>query len=378
MNLGIIGYGAMGKTHAYAVAALPYYYDPLPFSARVRGICTTAPARTEAICAQTGFEVAYETVDEMLADPLVDAICVTSPNLLHFSQVKAAMEAGKHVACEKPLCVTEAEGWTLARMQREHGLTGQVIFQNRCHGAVMKAKALIDEGRLGRILSFRFSYLHASCVDPTKRAGWKQDARIGGGGVLYDLGSHVIDLCYHLLGEFEAISGQGQIGFPLRKGMNGEDWHTNANEAFYMTARMKGGAMGTIEASKLATGETDDLSFAIYGERGAVKFSLMDPHFLAFADLGVPSGLDGFVRIPCGGRYASPGGAFPSPKAPCGWLRGHVGSLYSFLLAISKGEAGSPSFAEGAYVGSVMARALESDQKAGEMVAVPSPQVLLC
>ncbi len=380
MKLGLCGYGAMGKTHAYAVAALPYYYDPLPFAAKVGGVVTTSLEKSKRVCEQCGFERAYETFDAMLADPSIDCVSICTPNLYHYDQVKAAIEAGKHVYCEKPLCVTTEQAWELAAMIEEKGLCGQVVFQNRYHGAVMASKRLIEAGKIGRVLSFRFSYLHASCVDPTKAAGWKQDGRVNPGGVLFDLGSHVLDLCLHLLGQVERIGGVSQIGFSQRVGMDGEKWATDANEAFYMTLKMKNGAFGMVEASKLASGETDDLSFAIYGDKGALKFSLTDPHSLFFCDLSSLAGQDGFVKIPCGGRFEAPGGGFPSPKAPCGWLRGHVGSMYAFLAAVFEGKDGSPSFAQGAYVQKLMETAMASDKEEGRLlpVCLSDEEVRLC
>lgn len=370
MNIGLLGFGSMGKTHAYAIAALPYYYHPLPFRAQVAGVCTTDAERSAQIAEEYGFARGYPNAAALINDPNIDAVSICTPNYLHFSQITACLEAGKSVYCEKPLCITAEQAWQVAKLAKERGLTCQTVFQNRFLGAVMRAKELIDAGRLGRILTFRFAYLHASCTDPEKAAGWKQDREICGGGVLFDLGSHVLDLCTHLCGAVCAIGGVSQIGFPIRKGRSGEEWKTNADEAFYMTLRMQNGAVGSVEASKLATGSMDELTFSIHGERGALRFSLMDPHYLAFFDRSRQEIEEGFVRIPCGGRQAMPGGRFPSYKAASGWLRGHVGSMYAFLSACSSGCAAEPSFAQGAYVQQLMETAMRSDEQGGGLLPV--------
>ena len=234
---------------------------------------------------------------------------------------------------------------------------------------MVKAKALIDEGRIGRILSFDFSYHHNSCIDPQRLAGWKQDASLcGKGGVLFDLGSHVIDLALFLCGPIHRVTGKGQIAFPTRSGITGVEWQTNAPEAFYMLAETKDGARGTVTASKLSTGTNDDLSFSIYGTKGALRFSLMDPNFLYFYDNCNPKGsVGGFTALECVGRYQSPAGAFPAPKAPVGWLRGHVMSMYHFLNAVYLGRQNSPSFADALTVQAVMDAALRSDAEGREV-----------
>ena len=155
-----------------------------------------------------------------------------------------------------------------------------------------------------------------------------------------------------------------QIAYAQRKGADGEAWITNADEAFYMLCRLKSGAVGTITVSKLVNGANDDLSIAVYGEKGSIKFSLMQPNFLYFYDATAkPTALGGdcgYKAIECVGRYPAPGGAFPAPKAPTDWIRGHVQSMYSFLDSVHHGVQGHPDFSDGAYVQAVMEAAYRS------------------
>jgi predicted dehydrogenase len=133
-----------------------------------------------------------------------------------------------------------------------------------------------------------------------------------------------------------------------------------------MIAKTAGGAVGTIEVSKLTIGANDELNFAIYGEKGALKFNMMDLNWLYFYDGTAPAGSlggeRGFTRIECVGRYDAPGGIFPSFKAPIGWLRGHLHSMYEFLSAVHSGTPACPSFDDAAAVQRVLAMALEDDK----------------
>ncbi len=374
LTIGLLGFGAMGKVHSFAVSNLKFYYPTLPFEAKVLGVCTTSPEKSRAICEQYGFEIAAECEDDLINDPRIDIIDVCTPNVYHYSTVKKALAAGKHVLCEKPLCVTADEARELAEIARRSGLICGMVFNNRYIAPIMRAKQLIDEGRIGRVLSFSAQYLHNSCTDLCRTAGWKQDKAVCGGGVLFDLGSHVIDLIYFLCGEFESVSGTSQIGFPERLGRDGTAWRTNADEAFYITARLTSGAVGTITASKLVNGANDDLDICIYGEKGSIKFSLMQPNFLYFYDATKSAeelgGNAGYTAIECVGRYPAPGGTFPAPKAPSSWIRAHVESMYTYLNSVSTDTPHAPNFEDGAYVQAVMSAAYASAENDGRYISI--------
>ncbi len=362
MKIGILGFGSMGKTHAYSIANLKYFYSPLGFEAEVHGICTRNPDKAASLAKQYGVGKVYLSEDEMISDPEIDVIDICTPNIAHYETLKKAIAAGKNIYCEKPLCTTAAEAEEIARMAREKGVICAVVFNTRFLLPVMRAKELVDDGRIGDVLSFRGAFLHSSSVDPHKPAGWKQNRDICGGGVLFDLGSHIIDMIYYLCGKFESVSGMSQIAYKTRAGMDGSQWETNADEAFYMTARLKNGACGTISVGKIMHGTNDDHSFEIYGTKGSIKFDLMEPNFLWFYDATANDNVKGYTKIECCGRYPAPGGVFPGVKAPIGWLRGHVGSMYNYLSAVSEGRDPSPSFDDAAHIQAVMEAAYLSDR----------------
>ena len=365
IRIGLLGFGFMGKTHTFAVRNLPFYCGELPFRASIHGVATRTLAKSETVAAEFGIPLFTDHEDDLIYSPEIDVIDICTPNVLHTDTVRRALAAGKHILCEKPLADTLANAEEMATLAAKSNRICTVVFNNRHLSAVRRAKQLIEEGRIGRILSFDFRYLHNSCTDPEKKAGWKQMAEVcGKGGVLFDLGSHIIDLAVYLCGGFRKVTGKSQIAFPTHIGPDGKPWQTDASEAFYILAETASGAHGTLTASKLATGTNDDLSFAIYGTKGSLRFSLMDPNYLEFYDNTAPhapyGGLGGFTRIECVGRYPAPAGSFPSPKAAQGWIRGHVMGMYSFLQSVYTGVQEGPTFAEGAYVQRIMEAALAS------------------
>ena len=371
IRIGLVGAGFMGKTHLWSVRNLPFFYKTaeLGFTAEVVAVCASTPARGEVFAREYGIPRVM-TAEEMITDPAIDVIDVCTPNPLHYEVAKAAILAGKSVLCEKPLTVTAKEADELARLAEERGAFCGTVFNNRFLAPVMRARQLIDEGRLGRILSFEFTYKHNSCIDPDRRVGWKQTAEAGG-GTWYDLGPHVLDLCHYLCGELSFVLGKSQIAYPTHLKADGTVWETNADEAFYMICELESGAIGNITVSKLTQGANDELSFSVCGTLGSLSFSLMDPNYLNFYDATVEGspigGVRGQTRIECVGRYPSPATGFPTPKAPVGWLRGHIGSMAAYLTAVYEDRPASPSFADGAYVQSVMEAAQQSAETRREV-----------
>lgn len=367
LRIGLIGFGSMGRTHTWAVRNLPFFFGELPFRAVTEGVCTTSPEKSRRVAEEFGIPIATADEDVLIGNPDIDVIDVCTPNNCHFRTVKKALAAGKHVLCEKPLCLTREEADELAALEAAYGRTCGMVFNNRWLAPVMRAKQLLDEGRLGDLVSYHAVYRHNSCLDPARRAGWKQDRDICGGGTLFDLGSHVIDLMSWLCGRMVRVAGHAQIVCPTHLDRNGNEWRTNADEAFYMNAETADGVFGTMEFSKVTVGANDDLSFEIFGRSGALKFSLMEPDWLYFYDATLPDaplgGSKGYTRIECVGRY--PNMIFPSPKAPAGWLYGHLYSMYAFLSAVAENRPFSPSLSDGAEVQRVISAVSEHPMSLG-------------
>lgn len=355
-GVGIIGYGFMGKVHAYGYRSIPFYYNPAPLQVRLVGVATSRQETAEAARAHGGFEIATDDWRRLVDRPDIHIIDVCSPNARHAEQVRAAMAAGKHIYCDKPLTVTMEEAEEVRRAMAGWKGIGQMTLQNRFFSSTLRARQLVEEGFIGTPVSFRAVYLHAGSVDPAVPLKWKL-RKSDGGGVLRDLGSHLLDLVDWLAGPVAEIRADTRILHRTRPDGRGGRETVEAEDQVVMTVRMAGGALGTLEASKIATGAEDDLRFEINGSRGALRFDLMEPDFLETYSLSDPDtplgGARGWKRIATVQRYPAPAG-FPSPRATSGWLRGHVHCQYHFLKAVAEGRQPEPSLARGVEVQRMM------------------------
>lgn len=367
IKVGIIGFGFMGKTHTYGYKTIPLYYSNLPFKIKLAGICDAVPEVAQQAKESLDFEFATSNPDDIFSAKDIDIVNVCTPNIYHKELVLKALEAGKNVYCDKPLAVSYDETKEITGVLEKYNAITQMALQYRFFPATMRARELIEEGRIGNIMSFRACYLHSGSVERNKPIGWKQDKKFGGGGVLFDLGSHVLDVIYYLLGEYSSVFAETRILYPERPDKDGNMVKIEADDVALMIVRMKNGGIGTIEASKIATGTNDELRFEIHGDKGAIRFNLMEPNWLEYYDNTLPEapygGTKGYTKIESVQRFKKPGGSFPSSKFSIGWIRGHVHCLYNFLSCVYEGKPASPSFKEGAYIQYVMEKAYESDQK---------------
>lgn len=367
-HVGVIGYGFMGKTHTHSYKTIPLYYSNLPFAIRLGGICDTAADVAEEARQAQGFAYATTDPERIISDPQIDIVSVCTPNIYHKDLVLRALRAGKHVYCDKPLTADAAESREiLDQLPRFTGQTTQVALQMRFYPAVMRARELLSEGRIGRVFLFQCDYLHSSGIDPGKALSWKQNKAFGGGGVLLDLGAHAYDVMYHLLGEYQSVYTLTDIVYPTRPGADGAPVQVDAEDTALTLAMMKSGVTGKILVSKVATGAMDELRVEIHGEKGAIKFNTMEPGYLQFYDATKPDGPlggeAGFTRIDCHQKYPEPGGRFPNPRFAIGFLRAHAASMYNFLENVDRGRPSSPSFEESAYIQQVMEACYHSARK---------------
>jgi len=358
-GVGVIGYGFIGKVHTYSYRNIPFLYRDPPCKVRLVGVCTSRLETARRAKKQGGFLVATTNHRELLEREDIQIINCCLPNYLHKDVVTAAIKAGKHVYCEKPLALNVKEAKEICEVAKDSGAKHQVAFQYRFIPAIMRAKQLVDEGAVGDIFSIRGVYLHSSCViQPPRRAySWKAEYEKVGGGVLVDLGSHLIDLTRCLVGEFEGVRG-------FVKNFTSPDKRTD--DLAIVEVGMENGAVGTLEASKMATGTNDELRLEIHGLKGAIRFNSMKPNWLEFYDnmeSDAPiGGRKGFKRIDAIQKYPEPPG-IPMPKFSIGWIRYHVASLHSFLRAVAGDSKTSPDFEDGLEVQRIMEAAYASAGK---------------
>jgi len=356
LGVGIIGYGFMGKVHAYAYRSIPFYYDPPPVDVRLVAVAASSAATAEAARRHGGFETSTDDWRRLVERRDVSIVNICSPNGLHAEQLKAALAEGKHIYCDKPLTVTLAEAELVRQAMAGWKGIGQVALNNRFFSGPQRAKQLIQEGFLGTPISFRAMFLHSGSVDPSAPLKWKlQGSR--GGGVLRDLGSHLLDFVDWLVGPVVELRAESRILHATRPDGKGGTARVDAEDQVIFTARLAGGAMGTLEASKIATGTEDDLRVELHGSHGAIRLDLMQPDFVeifSLEDAGQPlGGTRGWKKIPAMNRYPSPGG-LPNPRITTGWLRSHVHSQYTFLKGVAEGRQPDPSLERGIEVQRLM------------------------
>ncbi len=375
LGVGVLGYGFMGKTHVYAHKTLPFYYDPMPLHCKLKVVCEATEPLARSAQAAGDFERFATDPLAVINDPEVDIVHVCTPNQYHFPALAAAIRAGKHIYVDKPVTASLGEADQLAAMLADYKGVAQVALQYRFYPATIKARQLIDEGFLGPITHFRGAYLHAGSVDPDKAVNWKSTAAAGG-GVIRDLGSHIMDLLWWLIGPFDRASCVSRIWSRERPSLDkpGTRMTIDAEDAASIQLVAEDGAFGSVDVSKIATGSEDELRFEIHGRYGAMRFNLMQPNYLEVYDAraadGDLGGRRGWQKIASVQRYASPGGKFPGPKFSLGWIRGHVHSLFTFIKAIADGTAPCPSLAEGLHMQRVLEK-LRDAAATGAWVKLP-------
>ncbi len=370
IGVGMIGYGFMGKMHSYSYASLPFIYDPPPARVRFAAVCALSEKSRELAHERAGYEWATDDYRELVSRPDVDVVNICTPNYLHFEQVMAALSAGKHVYCDKPLAMNAREAAEMAEAAERVGTTCQVTFHNRYSPAMMRARELAESGFLGDITSFRAVYLHSGYTDPNRPISWRMQREKAGGGALVDLGSHAIDLLRMLMGDFVRVRAELRTLVeerPVSAGSS-EKVRADADELALLELETGSGAVGTLEASRVATGAYDDLRLEIHGARGAVRFDLTDPNWLWVYDDTKPKaplgGDRGWTRIECIQHYPKPA-ALPGGVTPVGWSRFHIASIHEFVSRVVDGRPGCPSFRDGLAVQRVTDAAIRSSKNGG-------------
>lgn len=368
LGVGMVGYGFIGRVHTVSYLDLPFYYKPMPAKLKMVGVCSSPIEDANEGVEQAGFEFATENYRELIERKDIDIIEICTPNDLHKNVIIEALKAGKHICCEKPMAMNLAEAKEMLDAANAHPeLISQICFNYRYAPVVMKAKQLIEEGFLGRPYSARVCYLHAGNSDPNRPTYWKIQKKYCGGGSSYDLASHVIDITRYLLGDFKKIFSKLEIFVKERPvaGKPGEKVRVDVDDLAILLFEMENGLIGTLEASKVATGANDEIRVEIHGEKGTIRFNTMQPNFLEVYDMRDPDepigGRRGFKAIETVQRYPKPATSFPGPKFPIAWIRYHMGNAYEFIKNISEGTKPEADIYAGYKVQEVIEASLISD-----------------
>ena len=368
IGVGVIGWGFMGKTHTQALRNIALFYPGIDFQIKLRCICSRRLEKAEEAARLAGFESYTDDYRELLARKDIDVVSICTPNDQHEAMAIAAIQAGKHVYIDKPLAVTSQSAGRIAAAAATANVFTQMVFNNRFTPAVLRAKQLVDEGRIGEVLTFNARYLHSGSIDPNRPIGWKQQMQ---GGVLLDLGSHALDLLTWMIGYPQKVFCKMRTLYADRPTKDGGREQALSEDHVAMLLEMPNGAVGSVEASKIATGANDELTLEIRGEKGALKWNSMDSNYVYFYDQTLPEaaygGMRGFTQIESVARYPAPGGQFLPPKNSVGWDRGHLHCYYTFLDAVAHGRQPENSVQDGERLQCLMDR-IRLSAETGEWV----------
>jgi predicted dehydrogenase len=306
----------------------------------------------------------------------IDLVDVVAPGNAHAEIAIAALEAGKHVLCEKPLAntVAEAEAMTDAAGKAvERGVFAMVGFTYRRVPAVTFMAQLVAEGRIGTLHQVRACYLQDWLVDPRAPLTWRMQAERAGSGALGDIGAHIIDMVQYVTGQ--NITGVSALtetfvrerplpstgdGFITGAGGGTETGAVTVDDAAMFVSRLDGGAVGTFEASRFATGRKNGLRVELYGSEGSLAFDLERLNELEFYDRGRPSTEQGFTRVLVTEPDHPYVGAWWPPGHGLGYEHGFTHQARDLITAIASGEPARPTFADGLAVQRVLAAVADS------------------
>jgi predicted dehydrogenase len=358
LRVGMVGYGFMGAAHAHAWRTAPRFFD-LPLRPELTAVCGRSADGVRAAAERQGWTSWETDWKRLVARDDIDLVDICTPGGGHPGIAVAALAAGKHVLCEKPLANSLAEAETMAeaaeRARAAHGARTAVGFNYRRVPAISLARQLIDEGRLGRIRHLRAQYLQDWLADPEAPLTWRLQAEQAGSGVLGDLGAHAIDLAQYLTGvRITGVSAVLETFVDERPDGSGGRGPVTVDDAAAFTARFTGGALGVFEATRFATGRKNALRIEVDGELGAIAFDLESLNELGFYDRAESGRTAGFRRI----LATEPDHPYAAAWWPAGHLLGYehtfTHQMKDLVEAIAAGADPSPSFADGLRVQRVL------------------------
>lgn len=276
IGVGVLGYAFMGKAHTNAYKKLPYIFWPPAAIPRLVSIAGRSEKAVAEAARRYGYARYTTNWRDLIADPEIQIFDNSGPNNLHAEPCIAAAEAGKHIICEKPLARTAAEAKQMLDAVRKAGVRHSCAFNYRFVPAVRQARQLIEQGALGRIYHFRARYLQEWIADPEFAMVWRLDKSVAGSGALGDLGAHIIDLARFLVGEPRSVNGLTTTFIKERPlgDASGRKGTVDVDDAFVAMVEFENGAIGTLEATRFATGRKNHNTFEINGSKGSISFNL--------------------------------------------------------------------------------------------------------
>lgn len=308
LKFGLIGAGYMGKAYAIALNTVASVF---PLSARpVLELIATTSAESAATKADAfGFNRATDSWRDLVADPEIDIVGICSPTHLHQEMALAAIAAGKHVICEKPLSLSAKNAHVMALAAERAGVKTLVGYNYIKNPATQLARQMIANGEIGEIVHFRGTHNEDYLMDPAAGGGWRLKEKFASkAGALGDLASHIINLAHYLCGPVAEVVGESQIVHAMRPGDSGQLETVENDDQTNFLVKFKSGVLGSIEASRIAAGRKMGLTYEVVGTKGSLFFDqerLAELHFYSADDQPNRSGFRTLLIGPAHPDYGS-------------------------------------------------------------------------
>jgi predicted dehydrogenase len=356
IGIGIVGMGWMGRVHASAYRRLPEHFPDLGVRPRLAVAADVSQDRRRH--AQViGFEDTTGDWRAVVEDPRVEVVNVTLPNAMHREVALATLEAGKHLWVEKPVGRGVEDTAAVAEAARRAGVVTAVGFCYRFAPAVQHARALIRAGEIGDVNHYRGVFLADYANRPDAAASWRFDRATAGSGALGDLMAHVVDMTHHLVGPIERLSGRTATMIPQRPRPTAEGTHFSRVQSDDRVAvdnedwaaalfEFAGGAVGSLEASRVVVGPRARMRFEAHGTRGALAWELERMNELERFQLSDDGVDEGYTTILAGAGHPDFAAFQPGAGVPMGYDDLRVLEARNFLGAVRDGEQREPGVEE--------------------------------
>ena len=373
LNIGLVGYGFMGRTHSNAYRSVRNFFD-VPYEPVLKAVCARNPERARAFADTWGYESIESDWRSLVKRADIDLVDIASPNNTHAEIAVAAAEAGKMVLCEKPLGRNAAEAKAMVDAVEKAGVPNMVWYNYRRVPAVVLAKQLIDEGRLGRIFHYRAKFLQDWTISQDLPQGgeglWRLDAGVAGSGVTGDLLAHCIDTALWLNGPIQRVTAMTETFIKERKHtLTGKVQKVGIDDASAFLARFGNGSLATFEATRYARGHKALYTLEINGEHASILWDLHDLHRLQFFDHGDEGRLRGWRSIHITDSDHPYMKHWWVPGLQIGYEHTFIHQVADFLQGLSEGHGPSPTFRDGLATDYVTDAVLKS-ARTGEWEAV--------
>ena len=364
LRVAMIGHGFMGAAHSQGWRVAPRFFD-LPARPEMALLVGRDSERAEAAARKWGWEQTETDWRAAVERDDIDVVDIVTPGASHAEIAIAALQAGKHVLCEKPLANTLDEAQAMAAAADGAAGKAMVGFTYRRVPAATFARDLVQSGAVGEIRQVRAVYLQDWLVDPEAPLTWRLQKDQAGSGALGDLGAHAVDLAQFITGQkITAVSGTLNTFVHERpllgeaSGLAGtaaeERGTVTVDDLALFNTRFDGGAMGSFEATRMSTGRKNALRVEVSGSRGAVSFDLENMNYLGFYDATAPADRQGFTNI----MVTEPDHPYMSAWWPTGHMLGYehgfTHQVRDLVEAIAEDRQPEPSFAEGLQVQTVL------------------------